>query len=206
MENQKDYFQDLIVDEVEDDEEVVDDENKQEEKPDVVNEEEQRQKNKDAEEARKRREAEAKAKAEEEAKKQEETKKTNVLGEQLVTFKKKYPNIDLKELDNDKQFKNYIDGKLLGKKDFTILYEDFVELKSELSKTTSNEATRNHEAKAKASSGSPKSSASNQGPDVYTEEEIQKLSKKIPLMSDKEVKKVLEKFDRSIEFHKKNKK
>jgi hypothetical protein len=119
----------------------------------------QRIKNKNAEEARKRREAEAKLAKDEEpeddleeeaseevqeekveaqvVKTQVEEVKTkpkednvNRLGKQLVSFKQKYPEIDLEQLDQDKAFKRYIDGKLLGSKDFASLYEDFVEMKT----------------------------------------------------------------------------
>lgn len=186
-------------------------------------EEAQRIKNKNAEEARKRREAEAKqteAKVEEpkaevkeevkvEEKKpepvveevKEEPKKDNVnrLGQQLVQFKQKYPQVDLEQLDNDKVFKRYIDGKLLGSKNFTDLYEEFVAFKSELSGVESQVIQRNY-VKAQSSSGSSTSTSTTSG-DVYSEDEMRQISSKLPLMNPRDVAKVEEKLKRSIAYY-----
>lgn len=229
-EEQDDFFKDLLDGENFDDEdqhEDPDDKAKKDDESDPesdtetdktkkdgddgLTEEEQRRKNKDAEEARKRREAEEKAKKAEEAKKDESDKKeadrTNKLGEQLVQFRKKYPDVELAELDKDKSFKKFIDGKLLGKKDFISLYEDYLEMRSEFSGKTPDEVRKVHRKKEQASSGS--SLGSSQQPntvsDVYSEEEIERLSQKIPLMSHQEAERVMEKFDRSIDYYKKQK-
>lgn len=185
-------------------------------------EEAQRIKNKNAEEARKRREAEAKAQAEaqpvEEAPAQEETpqevkeetkveeaaekpKETNVnrLGEQLVEFKRKYPDIELQQLDEDKAFKRFIDGKLLGSKDFTALYEEFIDFKAELTGVESQAITRNY-IKAQSSSGSSTSTSTTTG-DVFSEEEMRQLSARIPLMNPRDVAKIEEKLKRSIAYY-----
>jgi hypothetical protein len=182
----------------------------------------QRIKNKNAEEARKRREAEAKAQAEaqpvEEAPAKEETpqevkeepkveevkeepkqSEVNRLGEQLVEFKKKYPEIDLQELDNDKVFKRYIDGKLLGSKDFTALYEEFIDFKADLSGVEAQTIQRNY-IKAQSSSGSSTSTSTTTG-DIFSEEEMRQLSGRIPLMNPKDVAKIEEKLKRSIAYY-----
>lgn len=197
--------------------ELIDTEVKEKTPEELKAEEEQRIKNKNAEEARKRRESELKLK-EEKKKEQEkveqpkveqpkvETPKqdeTNKLGEQLVSFKTKYPDVDLSQLDKDVQFKKYIDGKLLGKKDFTVLYEEYMELRSEISGTPKSEVQKNYERKAQSSSGSSVQTGVSNAQDVYSEEELSKLALRLPLMSDKEAKKIMEKFDKSIQFYKK---
>jgi hypothetical protein len=179
-------------------------------------------KNKNAEEARKRRESEAKTQAEqqqvedakveetpkvEEAKKEpveevkEQPKKQDVnrLGEQLVEFKKKYPEIDLQELDNDRTFKRYIDGKLLGSRDFTALYEEFIEFKADLSGVETQAIQRNY-IKAQSSSGSSTSTSTTTG-DIFSEEEMKQLSGRLPLMNPKDLSKVEEKLKRSIAYY-----
>jgi hypothetical protein len=218
MSDKKDFFEDLLKE--------FDD------PKDETSEEEQRQKNKDAEEARKRREAELKAKEEAEKKAKEESeakekeveakvdtpvakeekkpepeKKTdqvNQLGEQLVQFKNRYPQVDLPALDKDTNFKKFINGKLLGKQDFIELYEDYIELTSSISGKTQEELKKNHEIKAKASSGTSKPAGKADAvAEVYSQDELDKLVKRIPLMSDNEVKKIQEKFNRSVEYYKK---
>ncbi len=195
-------------------------------------EEQKLQKNKDAEEARKRREAkakeeaeakakaeaEAKAKAEAEAKekaeaeaklkaskesdatKAEEAKKRlSEVGKQITDFKTKNPSVDLTELDKDKAFKRFIDGKLLGKKDFTQLYEEFVEMKAEMTNSDADTITKNYQ---KSNSGS---GSSNKGAivpqDIYSEEELTRISAKIPLMSRHEYAKIEAKVNKSIEYY-----
>lgn len=206
------YFEELLND----DEEPVTPE--AEKKP---TEEEIRLKNKNAEEARKRREAEAKAKKEaeaakatqpEEAKKPAETvekpaseesatdqksQQVNKLGEQLIQFKQKYPDVDLAQLDGDNAFKRFIDGKLLGKKDFTSLYEDYQAFRSEMGLSVQQQ---NNQIKSQASTGSPISSA-NTGGDVFSEDELRRISERLPFMSPREAAKIEQKLKRSIQFY-----
>lgn len=210
------YFEDLLDDVFSDEETEEEEGNDTEEESDIkeekpeeeeLSEEEQRKKNKDAEEARKRRAREAKEKEEAEAKEKEQAEKkeveeTNVnkLGEQLAEFKKKYPDIDLAKLDEDKNFKKFIDGKLLGKKEFVELYEDYVELVSDVS---DNEDVKiRHQIKRQASSGT--SQGVGEGvPEIYSEEEFNKLVEKMPTMSQGAIDKVWDKFQKSLEFYKK---
>lgn len=219
--NEQDLFKDLLEDADEDSDE---EEKSEEEKK---KEEEERQKNKNAEEARKRREAEAKAKAEEDAKakaeadakakaetetkeadeksKKHEENRTK-LGEQLIEFSKKYPDVKLADLDKDKAFKQYIDEKLLGKKSFIQLYEEFAEVKKAISgnKDDKQEQDAGEDPRANASSGSATGKGSGSGAtDIYSEEEFDKLVSKIPLMSDNEFKKVEAKFNKSYLYYKK---
>lgn len=221
---EKDFFEDLL--------EQFD--NPKEETQDI-SEEEQRRKNKDAEEARKRREAEAKEKAEAEAKAKEEAEKqeqvkepeakveqpapvepqtevkqkaeqTNRLGEQLVQFKARYPEVELSALDKDTNFKKFINGKLLGKQNFIELYEDYIDLTSSISGKTQDDLKKNYTLKANASSGTSKPAGKAEVvAEVYSQEELTKLTARIPLMSDREVRKIQEKFDRSVDYYKKNK-
>lgn len=166
-------------------------------------EEEQRRKNKDAEEARKRREREAKEKKAQE--KSEEQR--NELGRQLVDFKKKYPDIDLAALDNDKRFARFIEGKLLGKKDFTQLYEEYVDFVKEIGGTTGIDIQKEHMLKERSSSGSSRSSGGyvSGGSDVYSERDLERIAARIPFMTEKEAMQVLPKFEKSIEFYKNKK-
>ena len=158
----------------------------------------------EAEAAAQKAEEEAKAKADAEAKKQ--ASKTNQLGEQLLAFKTKYPDVDLATLDKDTNFKRYIDGKILGKKDFVGLYEDYIDFTSSISGRSQDELRKNYEKKAQASSGSSKPKGEvKPKEEVYTEDELTKIAARIPLMNDKEAKKILEKFERSVEYYKNNK-
>lgn len=199
----------------------VEDEEEEEKK----SEEAQRIKNKNAEEARKRREAEAKLEKEEveeesteepeeaieevaveepqveEVKTKPKDSNVNQLGKQLVSFKQKYPEVDLEQLDQDRAFKSYIDGKLLGSKDFTSLYENFVEMKAEIQGVESKTIQRNY-IKAQSSSGTSTSTSTNVG-DVFSEEEMRKLAQRIPLMNPKDVAKIEEKLNRSIAYYEK---
>lgn len=216
------FFQDLL-DGFDDEEEENDDSSDQQtEKEKEEQAESERIKNKNAEEARKRREAEAKAKkeAEEKAKKEaeekaklesekkKETRESNEekLGKQLLEFTKKYPDVDLRELDNDPNFKKFIDGKLLGKKDFIELYEDFTALKRNLSGKSQEEIERDYYKKSRSAVGSlgTGASATNVG-DIYSEDELEKLAARLPLMNDAEAEKIMEKFQKSIDFYSKKK-
>lgn len=222
VEEDDDDFIKALLNEDEDDDGEEDDEKKKAD-------EEQRKKNKDAEEARKRREAEAKAKAEadakakaqeeakakaeaeakakadeEEAKKknQEESRAANEkkLGAELTQFKEKYPDVDLVELEKDKAFRKFIDGKLLGKKDFTSLYEDFVEVKSDLSGVTKDIIQKNYQ-KANSSSGSSQRGGGDIPTEIYSEDELARIAKKLPYMSRHEAAKIEAKYEKSIAYY-----
>ena len=149
-------------------------------------EEEQRRKNKNAEEARKRREREAKEKKAQD--KSEEQR--NELGRQLVDFKKKYPDVDLAALDNDKRFARFIEGKLLGKKDFTQLYEEYVDFVKEIGGTAGIDIQKEHMLKERSSSGSSRSSGGyvSGDTDVYSERDLERIAARIPFMTEKECK------------------
>src|SRR5690554_2742101 len=207
------FFQDLL-DGFDDDEEEENDDSSDQQTEKEKEAESERIKNKNAEEARKRREAEAKAKkeAEEKAKleseKKKETRESNEekLGKQLLEFTKKYPDVDLRELDNDPNFKRFIDGKLLGKKDFIELYEDFTALKKNLSGKSQEEIERDYYKKSRSAVGSlgTGASATDVG-DIYSEDELEKLAARLPLMNDAEADKIMAKFQKSIDFYSKKK-
>lgn len=152
-------------------------------------------------------EAEAKAKAEKEAKEKESNKeketqkeeKVATLGEQISKFKEKYPNVELKALDNDKAFRKYIDGKLLGKKDFTELYEEFVDFKSEITSVEKETIEKNY-IKANSSAGSLKSNP-NDIAEVYTEQELEEITRKMPTMRPSDVDKIYAKFKKSVSYY-----
>jgi len=217
VDEEQDFFKDVLDEpEVEEEEKlVVEGEETEQQKKD------RSQKNIDAEAKRKRLEAEAKAqkaleekkaKEEAEAKKQKEAedkqkeakdKQLGSLGKQLDEFKKDFPDVDLKELDNDKSFKKYINGKLLGKQHFTDLYKEYLEVRSELSGKSKEEVETNYKKKADSSSGSSTPKAETNPNDVYSEEEYNKIIAKLPYMSDAETKKVMAKFDKSTKFYQK---
>lgn len=164
-------------------------------------------------------EAKAKAKAEEEAKAKAEAEKNKTktesknvkqtsdaskkLGEELVEFKKKHSEVDLVELDKDAKFKKYISGKLLGKQNFTQLYEEYIELRSEFSGKSQEELRKEYERKAQSGSGSSKSNESIVPNDVFTEQELRDIARKMPFMKQKDVDKIDEKIKRSVAFHNK---
>jgi hypothetical protein len=217
QEQEEEFFKDFL--DVSDDEDETDEEqgdgseeksgtDDSEEEKRKLAEEEQRRKNKDAEEARKRREAEAKKKDKQETEKKkpgtDEMEKR--LGDELYAFKRRYPDIDLEKLDKDSTFRKYLDGKLFGRKNFTELYEEYVEFRKELSGKSEEEIIKSHQRKAE--SGSPSSTGggkTNVPDDIYSEEELQKIADKIPFMSDQELAKVESRFDKSLEFYRKKK-
>lgn len=159
------------------------------------------------EEEKAKAEAEAKAKAEKEAKEKESNEKKETqkedkvatLGEQISKFKEKYPNVELKALDNDKAFRKYIDGKLLGKKDFTELYEEFVDFKSEITSVEKETIEKNY-IKANSSAG-PLKSNPNDIAEVYTEQELEEITKKMPTMRPSDVDKIYAKFKKSVSYY-----
>lgn len=176
-------------------------------------EEEQRQKNKDAEEARKRREAEAK-----EAKAEEETKETQTEipkeekglepREQVKELAKKYPDLDLRELDSDVDFQEYSKGKWVeGGKSITEIYEDYVSFRARISKEEKQVIEQRY---AKKTGPSLKGSSGGTGgtgvsDDIYTIEELETLSKKMPYMNPKEYQSISSKYEKSIKYHKNKK-
>lgn len=172
--------------------------------PEVNAEEEARKKAEEEALAKKaQEEADEKVKAEAEAKKQ--ASRTNQLGEQLVAFKTQYPDVDLSTLDKDTNFKRFIDGKILGKKDFIGLYEDYIDFTSSLSGRSQEELRKNYEKKAQASSGSSKPKGPSQPKeDIFTQEELDKVAARLPLMGHRESTKILEKFEKSVEYYKNN--
>lgn len=149
-------------------------------------------------------EAEAKEKAEKtkESNKEKETQKEEkiaTLGEQISKFKEKYPNVELKTLDNDKAFRKYIDGKLLAKKSFTELYEEFIDFKSEITMVEKETIEKNY-IKSNSSAG-PLKSNPNDVAEVYTEQELEEITRKMPTMRPSEVDKIYAKFKKSVSYY-----
>jgi len=180
---------------------------------------------KEAEELKAKEEAEKKAKEEEEAKAKEEESKakaelekkareeadaeaaakakknevTNKLGAQLTEFKAKYPDVDLASLDKDPFFMDWVRPQLLGKKDFTGLYEEYNKKLAEVTGKKVEEVTKNY-MKARG----PGSSKTQQGQpvgEVYSEAELLKLAQKMPQMKPEEYDKIKDKYRRSITFY-----
>lgn len=210
VDEEQDFFKDVLDDPEVEEVEKLDAEGEETEQQ----KKDRSQKNIDAEAKRKRLEAEAKAqkaleekkaKEEAEAQKQKEAKEKQIgsLGKQLDEFKKEFPDVELKELDKDKSFKRYIDGKLLGKKHFTDLYKEYLEVRSELSGKSKEEVETNYKKKADSSSGSSTPKSETNPNDVYSEEEYNQIIAKLPYMTDAEVRKVMEKFDKSTKYYKK---
>ncbi len=212
----KDLFKDLLDLEEDFDEDDNEDENLEEEEEKAKEskdeegsageseeekrrkEEEQRRKNKNAEEARKRREREAKQKKDE--------AKINEIGRQIEECKKKYPNLDIVALDKDENFKKFIDGKLLGKKDFTELYEDYIKLRGSLSAKSEEEVMQDYQLKSRASGGTYIAGGSGGGgrpADIYSPEELARLEERIPFMSASEYDRIADKLEKSLAFYEK---
>lgn len=230
--DKKDFFEDLLEqfdDPKEETEELSEEEQRRKNKDAEEARKRREAEAKAEEEAKAKAEAEAEAKAKEEAEKQAQAEKpeekveqpaavepqkevkqkaeqTNRLGEQLVQFKSRYPEVELSALDKDANFKKFINGKLLGKQNFIELYEDYIDLTSSISGKTQDDLKKNYTLKANASSGTSKPAGKAEVvAEVYTQEELTRLTERIPLMSDKEVKRIQEKFDRSVDYYKKNK-
>lgn len=155
-------------------------------------------------EAKEKAEAEAKAKAEEEERKKAEEERAKsesaskqdsqviLLAKQIADFKVKHPEIDLTKLQKDADFTEYISGKILGKKNFNDLYEDYVGFVSRVGGKLPEEVMKNA---FKASSGSSSKGAGNTG--VYSLEELNKKARHYSSLSTEE----REKYHRSIAYH-----
>lgn len=178
-------------------------------------------KNKNAEEARKRRESEAKAKAEAKAKEEEANKakeKTQVEDEeveeitpqqQVKDLITKYPTIDLGELDNNENFQEYLQGKWVkGGKSITEIYEAYLSYEARITKQDKAEVEKQYQKKStpslRGSSGG--TGGTTKVEDVYTKEELESLSAKMPYMNPKQYASIEEKYERSIKYHRKNNK
>jgi hypothetical protein len=88
---------------------------------------------------------------------------------------------------------------LLGKKDFTKLYEEYVELKSEITGVELN-IVRNNYQKAQSSSGSSIAPIEASG-EIYSEEELRKIAKRLPFMQPSEANQVEVKLRKSIAYY-----
>lgn len=174
-------------------------------------EEEQRRKNKDAEEARKRREAEAKKAKEAKTADTPDTpdeKKGMDPKEQVRELVKKYPDLDLRELDEDVDFQEYSKGKwVAGGKSITEIYEDYVSFRARISKEEEEVVKQRYARKSgpslKGSSGG--TGGTQKSDDIFTMEELESLSKRMPYMNPKEYQSISSKYEKSIQYHKNKK-
>ena len=123
------------------------------------------------------------------------------LAKQISDFKIKHPEIDIQKLQKDENFNEYLSGKLLGKKSFTDLFESYSEFVKRVGgQNTAELYNKNAE---KPSSGSAKKGT--QVPDdIYSEEDMNRLAKKIPFMSRQELAKINDKLNRSVAYYNKN--
>jgi len=171
-------------------------------------EEEQRRKNKDAEEARKRREAEAKKAKTDDTPDTPDEEKGMDPREQVRELVKKYPDLDLRELDEDVDFQEYSKGKwVAGGKSITEIYEDYVSFRARISKEEEEVVKQRY---AKKSGPSLKGSSGGTGgtqksDDIFTMEEMESLSKRMPYMNPKEYQSISRKYEKSIQYHKNKK-
>ena len=171
-------------------------------------EEEQRQKNKDAEEARKRREAEAKKAKTDETPDTPDEEKGMDPKEQVRELVKKYPDLDLRELDEDVDFQEYSKGKwVAGGKSITEIYEDYVSFRARISKEEEEVVKQRYARKSgpslKGSSGG--TGGTQKSDDIFTMEEMESLSKRMPYMNPKEYQSISSKYEKSIQYHKNKK-
>lgn len=158
-------------------------------------------------------EAEAKAKAEQEAKQktEEETRaksesekqrenQVTELAKQIADFRIKNPEIDIEKLQKDTNFTEYLSGKLLGKKTFTELFESYNAFVNRIGGVSPKEQYSKNADK-------PSSKSANKGTtlpeDVYTEEEMERIARKMPFMSRQELEKINEKLNRSMAYYNK---
>jgi len=158
-------------------------------------------------------EAEAKAKAEQEAKQktEEETRakgesgnqrenQVTELAKQIADFRIKHPEIDIEKLQKDTNFTEYLSGKLLGKKTFTELFESYNAFVNRIGGVSPKEQYSKNADK-------PSSKSANKGTtlpeDVYTEEEMERIARKMPFMSRQELEKINEKLNRSLAYYNK---
>lgn len=168
-------------------------------------EEEQRRKNKDAEEARKRREAEAKKAKTDDTPDTPDEEKGMDPREQVRELVKKYPDLDLRELDEDVDFQEYSKGKwVAGGKSITEIYEDYVSFRARISKEEEEVVKQRYARKSgpslKGSSGG--TGGTQKTDDIFTMEEMESLSKRMPYMSPKEYQSISSKYEKSIKYHK----
>lgn len=171
-------------------------------------EEEQRRKNKDAEEARKRREAEAKKAKTDDTPDTPDEEKGMDPREQVRELVKKYPDLDLRELDEDVDFQEYSKGKwVAGGKSITEIYEDYVSFRARISKEEEEVVKQRYARKSgpslKGSSGG--TGGTQKTDDIFTMEEMESLSKRMPYMSPKEYQSISSKYEKSIKYHKNKK-
>lgn len=171
-------------------------------------EEEQRQKNKDAEEARKRREAEAKKTKTADTPDTPDEEKGADPREQVRELVKKYPNLDLRELDEDVDFQEYSKGKwVAGGKNITEIYEDYVSFRARITKEEEEVVKQRYARKTgpslKGSSGG--TGGTQKSDDIFTIEEMESLSKRMPYMNPKEYESISSKYEKSIKYHKNKK-
>lgn len=174
-------------------------------------EEEQRRKNKDAEEARKRREAEAKKAKTADTPDTPDTpdeEKGADPREQVRELVKKYPDLDLRELDEDIDFQEYSKGKwVAGGKSITEIYEDYVSFRARISKEEEEVVKQRYARKSgpslKGSSGG--TGGTQKSDDIFTMEEMESLSKRMPYMNPKEYQSISSKYEKSIQYHKNKK-
>jgi hypothetical protein len=158
-------------------------------------------------------EAEAKAKAEQETKQktEEETRaksesgnqrenQVTELAKQIADFRIKNPEIDIEKLQKDTDFTEYLSGKLLGKKTFTELFESYNNFVNRIGGVSPREQYSKNADK-------PSSKSANKGTtlpeDVYTEEEMERIARKMPFMSRQELAKINEKLNRSLAYYNK---
>lgn len=124
-------------------------------------------------------------------KKEQEQQELNIrVSDDLNSFAKANPNIDVKGLLDDERFMNYAEGKL-GNVNFEKIYQGFKKLVGGFEKDVKLKA-QSIEAKRKASPGSLENKNGNATDDYYTIEQIK-------AMSLEEVNKNLSKIEKSLE-------
>jgi hypothetical protein len=103
--------------------------------------------------------------------------------EQVRELVKKYPDLDLRELDEDVDFQEYSKGKwVAGGKSITEIYEDYVSFRARISKEEEEVVKQRYARKSgpslKGSSGG--TGGTQKSDDIFTMEELESLSKRMP--------------------------
>jgi chemotaxis protein histidine kinase CheA len=154
-------------------------------------------KRKQEEELAKQKEAEEKAKQE----KQDDNRQNAT--KDVRAFREKYPDVDVNELAKDKDFMR-LARREWGPDGSTLIevYEYYTDFVSRVSQKAKEDV-----ASAYAKKGTPslRGSGSSSGGigDIYSEDDVKRIAKKMPTMTQKEYDAVIDKYLRSVAFYSK---
>lgn len=159
-------------------------------------------KRKQEEELAKQKEAEEKAELEKEkASKKERLQR--LASEDIKAFKEKYPDIDINSFKNDADLYKQIKTRWSPEGESLVeVYESHIDFVSRISQKAKEDV-----ASAYAKKGTPslRGSGSSSGGigDIYSQDDVKRIAKKMPTMTQKEYDAVIDKYLRSVAFYSK---